>query len=109
METNKLYFIKEEYFEKYKCSTSSVNKAADKEGEHNRPCYYAFKEGDIYWMIPISSQVTKYEYEYKKSTKGLTAGIMSVVVGGIGFIFASISLFLLIVIFCKYTPPILDR
>lgn len=66
METNKLYFIKEEYFEKYETSTS-VNKQEDEEGEHNRPCYYAFKENNIYWMIPISSQVEKYEYEYQKS------------------------------------------
>lgn len=69
MEENKLYFIKDEYFEKYKVSNTSFNKDSDENGEHNRPCYYAFKEGDIYWMIPISSQVDKYEYEYQKSIK----------------------------------------
>lgn len=26
----------------------------DEQGEHNRPCYYAFKDGKIYWMVPIS-------------------------------------------------------
>lgn len=67
MEASKLYFVKEEYFRKYKSSLSSTNKQEDEEGEHNRPCYYAFKEKDIYWMIPISSQVSKYEYEYNKS------------------------------------------
>lgn len=69
MEENKLYFIKDEYFEKYKVSNASLNKDADENGEHNRPCYYAFKEGNIYWMIPISSQIDKYEYEYQKSIK----------------------------------------
>lgn len=69
MEQNKLYFIKDEYFEKYKVSNMSLNKDADENGEHNRPCYYAFKEGNIYWMIPISSQIDKYEYEYQKSIK----------------------------------------
>lgn len=67
MEINSLYFIKEEYFKKYNNPTASVNKNANEEGEHNRPCYYAFKDNDIYWMIPISSQVTKYEHEYNKS------------------------------------------
>lgn len=43
------------------------NKQSDEDGEHNRPCYYAFKEGDIYWMIPISSEIEKYEREYQKS------------------------------------------
>ena len=66
---NKLYFIKDEFFEKYYCEDNKPNKAMDKNGEHKRPCYYAFKEIDIYWMIPISSEVEKYEYEYKKSVK----------------------------------------
>ncbi|MBQ4523305.1 MAG: hypothetical protein IJA10_10200 [Lachnospiraceae bacterium] len=69
MEENKLYFIKDEYFEKYKVPNTSLNKDTDENGEHNRPCYYAFKEDNIYWMIPISSQVDKYEYEYQKSIK----------------------------------------
>lgn len=35
---------------------------------HNRACYYAFKDDTddrILWMIPVSSQVDKYEKEYK--------------------------------------------
>lgn len=67
MVENKLYFIKDEYFDKYKCDDNKGNKKADKDGDHNRPCYYAFKDGDIYWMIPISSKVEKYEREYDKS------------------------------------------
>lgn len=41
--------------------------------EHNRPCCYLFKftkcDENIYWMIPISSKVSKYEAEYQKSFK----------------------------------------
>lgn len=66
MENNKLYFIKEEYFIKYKEDTNSKNKPQDENGEHNRPCYYAFNEGDIHWMIPISSKVEKYKNIYNK-------------------------------------------
>lgn len=64
---NKLYFIKDEYFEKYKCADNKPNKKADENGGHQRPCYYAFKDNDICWMIPISSEIEKYENEYKKS------------------------------------------
>ena len=67
MSENKLYFIKDEYFDKYKCDDNKGNKTADKTGEHNRPCYYAFKEDNIFWMIPISSEIQKYEREYQKS------------------------------------------
>lgn len=77
MEENKLYFIKNEYFEKYKCNNYKPNKEPDSNGEHNRPCYYAFKENNIYWMIPVSSQCAKYEKIYEKTIKryGLCDGI----------------------------------
>lgn len=39
MVENKLYFIKDVYFSKYKCEDNKGNKQADKDGEHNRPCY----------------------------------------------------------------------
>lgn len=38
---------------------------------HGRPCCYLFKfdktNDDIYWLIPVSSQVEKYKNEYIKS------------------------------------------
>lgn len=67
MEANKFYFIKDEYFKKYYCENNKPNKESDKDGDHKRPCYYAFKDKDIYWMIPISSEIEKYEHEYQKS------------------------------------------
>lgn len=69
MVENRLYFIKDEYFEKYYCEDNKPNKKSDENGEHKRPCYYAFRDDDIYWMIPISSEVEKYEHEHQKSIK----------------------------------------
>ena len=37
---------------------------------HGRPCCYAFKmhkDDDLFWMIPISSKVEKYELLYQRS------------------------------------------
>lgn len=67
MKDNKLYFIKEEYFKKYSNERLSKNKSQDEAGEHNRPCYYAFKENEILWMIPISSKCEKYQKLYDKA------------------------------------------
>lgn len=67
MQERKLYFIKDEYFEKYECEDNKPNKHTDNSESNSRPCYYAFKEGDICWMVPISSQVSKYEGIYNKS------------------------------------------
>ena len=41
--------------------------------KHERPCYYAFQDKDtsIYWVIPISSQVSKYEKIYNKKISKL--------------------------------------
>jgi len=35
---------------------------------HDRPCFYAFFEckTQIYWMIPFSSQLSKFQNEYQK-------------------------------------------
>lgn len=84
MEENKLYFIKEEYFNTYKCDDTAKNKVSDEQGEHNRPCYYAFKDENIYWMVPISSQVEKYDGIYNKSIKkyGECVGISFVYIKG---------------------------
>lgn len=63
MDKNDLYFIKDEYFEKYQSDNNESNKG---EG-HDRPCYYSFSDGSIHWMVPISSRVHKYEVLYNKA------------------------------------------
>lgn len=71
METGRLYFVKDEFYDRFKNFGLLENKEVVNGKEHNRPCCYALKftknDAGIYWMIPISSKITKYETEYQKS------------------------------------------
>jgi len=73
MDTGKLYFVKEQFYERFKNCGLLENKEMIDGKEHNRPCCYLFKfaQGDtnIYWLIPVSSKVSKYKSEYQKSIK----------------------------------------
>lgn len=56
IEVSGLYIIKDEYFSDFPNEKYMQNK-----GE-NRPHYYAIKDKDgLYWMIPISSKVEKFQ------------------------------------------------
>lgn len=58
MKEHGFYIIKDEYFELVKDPYLKFNK-----GE-NRPVYYCFKEDaneSLFWMIPLSSKVSKYK------------------------------------------------
>lgn len=55
------YFISDEFYRKYDSENLLMK---NKLGIHHRPCFYAFpdaKNPSILWLIPISSQVEKYE------------------------------------------------
>ena len=71
MDTGKLYFIKDEFYERFRDCGLLENKETIDGHEHYRRCCYLFKfvheDSDIYWMIPISSKVSKYNAEYEKS------------------------------------------
>lgn len=71
MEIGKLYFVKDEFYERFKGYGLLENKESINSQEHGRPCCYLFQykndNDDIYWMIPISSQVGKYKNQYQKS------------------------------------------
>ena len=73
MEIGKLYFIKDKFYERFKDCGLLENKEVIDGKEHNRPCCYVLKfnkeDTDIYWMIPISSKLEKYEAEYQKAIK----------------------------------------
>lgn len=73
MDIGKFYFIKDEFYERFKGCGLLENKEVVDGQQHNRPCCYLFQfnleESDIYWMMPISSKVSKYEAEYQKSMK----------------------------------------
>lgn len=66
------YYINEQYFIDFPDTRLMQNKEKVKGEVHDRPCYYAFKDSStqLYWMIPISSQIIKYRKYYNdKVTK----------------------------------------
>lgn len=62
------YFITNQYFHDFPDDKLMSNKEIIDGQEHNRPCFYAIfnKNTGLYWLIPISSQVTKFEDIYDK-------------------------------------------
>lgn len=63
MTKGKFYFLSDEYCNKFSKHGVMVNKETTSNGLHRRPCFYAIqdiKNENIYWMIPISSQIEKY-------------------------------------------------
>ncbi len=61
MKQGSFFFIADEFFVRH---DSNGRLMKNKEGVHNRPCFYAFPdkaEPNIYWCIPISSRIEKYE------------------------------------------------
>lgn len=72
MDIGKLYFVKDEFYNKFTGYGLLENKEIIDGKPHDRPCCYLFKFtnddlDDIYWMIPISSKVEKYQAQYNKS------------------------------------------
>ena len=78
MKTGYLYFVKDELYDKFGKYGLLGNKESEKKALHNRPCCYLFhlEYGEnIFWMIPVSSRIEKYEKEYKKSIDKYGVGI----------------------------------
>lgn len=73
MGVGKLYFVKDEFYDRFKGYGLLENKEIINGKPHGRPCCYLFKftneksNREIYWMIPISSKVNKYKKEYRHS------------------------------------------
>lgn len=57
------YFIKDQYFIDFPDPFLMQNKGQ----QHDRPCFYAFKDNNtgFYWMIPFSSKVVKFKQIYQ--------------------------------------------
>ena len=60
-ESGKFYFVKDEFYSRFSDCGLMANKA---NGFHGRPCYFAVEIDYICWLVPISSQVEKYERIY---------------------------------------------
>lgn len=72
MTKEKFYFLSDEYCEEFKNHGVMSNKEASIGGLHRRPCFYSVvdsKDPNIFWMIPISSQVDKYKEILKQKLK----------------------------------------
>ena len=70
MNIGHFYFLKPEYFSDYPNSKLMNNKVDSNMQEHKRPCFYAFTEDNsIFWLIPISSKVDKFEKVYQEKIK----------------------------------------
>jgi hypothetical protein len=65
------YFIENQYFLDFPDENLMSNKELIKGVEHNRPSFYCIIDplNGLYWLIPISSQVEKYQKEYDKKIK----------------------------------------
>ena len=66
MVTGNFYYLKDSYYTRYSNCNLIGNKENDGDGKHDRPCFYCFEKDGMYWMIPISSQIDKYEKLYSE-------------------------------------------
>ena len=57
VQTGYLYHIKDEFFEKINDNNLMTNHEKGKK----RPTYFAIKDGDLLWFIPLSSKIDKYQ------------------------------------------------
>lgn len=65
MITGHFYFLKPEYFADFPNPLFMNNRQETDLQEHKRPCFCAFTENNkIFWLIPISSKVAKFEKVY---------------------------------------------
>ncbi len=68
MNNGHFYYISDQYFEDFPDPFLMKNKETVDGQVHDRPCFYAFKDvnHNLFWMIPVSSKVLKYEIIYRK-------------------------------------------
>ncbi len=71
MNSGHFYYIEDKYFEDFPDSMLMKNKEQFDGQAHDRPCFYAFEDSDtgLFWMIPFSSQITKYRQYYNKKVQ----------------------------------------
>lgn len=66
MDNGHFYYIDDQYFVDFPDPLLMQNKETIAGVPHDRPCFYAFQDTStgLYWMIPFSSQVSKYQGYY---------------------------------------------
>lgn len=68
MKTGHFYYINDQYFSDFNDPYLMLNKETINSKSHDRPCFYAFQDNStkLYWMVPFSSQVSKFKKIYNK-------------------------------------------
>ncbi len=68
MDAGHFYYITDQYFIDFPDDKLMQNKEVVVGKCHDRPCFYAFEDvaTGLFWMIPISSQVSKFKAIYAK-------------------------------------------
>ena len=72
MRAGEIYFLTDEYCDKYLQYGVMNNKEVEDDTEHMRPCFYSLQDknnSNIFWMVPISSKIKKYERVLKEKLK----------------------------------------
>lgn len=66
MDNGHFYYISDQYFVDFPDPMLMQNKETADGQAHDRPCFYAFLDNatGLFWMIPFSSQVTKFKKYY---------------------------------------------
>ena len=69
MEIGHFYYIEDQYFKDFSDSYLMQNKEKVNGQLHDRPCFYAFQDSNtqLFWMIPFSSQTSKFKGIYNKN------------------------------------------
>lgn len=67
MDIGHFYFIKDDYFTDFPDRYLMQNKETDNGQLHDRPCFFTYldQSTQIYWMVPISSKLSKYKKIYR--------------------------------------------
>lgn len=65
------YFISDQFYIDFPDPYLMPNKSSADGRPHNRPCFYAFEDTStgLYWVIPISSRIAKYQSMAEKKIK----------------------------------------
>lgn len=68
MDNGHFYYLNDQYFIDFPDLYLMKNKESINGKMHDRPCFYAFQDNEtkLFWMIPFSSQVNKFETIYNK-------------------------------------------
>ena len=65
------YFLKDQYFADFKDPYLAQNRSSSDGCLHDRPCFCAFRDTvtGLYWMVPCSSQISKFQSIYQKKVQ----------------------------------------